>query len=152
MIRAQAAQLTKAQLAKLIFDDTGQQVDAEKYTKDQLLDIAEKADLFDEATTSSVAASTGSVDNRFEGATHVTVNILVDDDTRNYVMVSDENGNMSQIMKGTNVKLPIGIFHTLNDAVETHFKPRTSENPLFRSMGGYQLPLHLGQSIQARAA
>ena len=128
MIRAQAAQLTKAQLAQLIYTETGQQVDPDKFTKDQLLEICDKSDLFDTTAASDVAGSSGEGGGRFDGATHVTVNLLVDDDARNYVMVSDENGNMSQVMKGTDVKLPIGIFHSLNDAVETHFKPRTSES------------------------
>lgn len=128
MNKAQAGQLTKAQIVKMIFDETGQQVDLEKYTKDELLNIAEKADLFEDSPVTDIAGSSGAAKGRFEGATHVTVNILPDDDTLNYVMASDRNGNMCQIMKGTDVKLPIDVFHSLNDAVETTFKPRNTES------------------------
>lgn len=128
MNKAQAGQLTKAQIVKMIFDETGQQVDLEKYTKDELLNIAEKADLFEDSPVTDIAGSSGASKGRFDGATHVTVNILPDDDTLNYVMASDRNGNMCQIMKGTDVKLPIDVFHSLNDAVETTFKPRNTES------------------------
>ena len=128
MNKAQAGQLTKAQIAQMIYTETGQQVDVEKHNKEQLLNIAEKANLFEDSPTTDIAGSSGAAKGRFDGATHVTVNILPDDDTLNYVQVSDRNGNMCQVMKGTDVKLPIDVFHTLNDAVETNYKPRNSES------------------------
>lgn len=126
MNRAQLGQLTKLQIVQMIYNETGEQIDPEKYTKDQLLDLAAARNLLDDSPVQSVAGASAPK-GRFDGATHVTVNLIRDDDTLNYVMVSDSNGNMCQVMKGVDVTLPIDVFHTLNDAIETVYKPRNTE-------------------------
>ena len=124
-------------LLKFIFEETGVQLPADTARKDLLdyinreglVDVDDNGDDDQNGGDDTVAKQPGEEGfDPLQGATHVTVIVHEDNDvTQNYVQVSDEQGFNNQIKKGENVKIKIGVYHTLNDAVTTKYVPETDK-------------------------
>lgn len=108
----------KAELGVELPADTGIEKVLDYMQEQGLLDV-EDNDQTDDADV---------IENPADGATHAKIMVHEDQDTsRNWVTASDENGVSFQIKKGEEVVVPIGVYHTLNDAMQTTYAPKTDE-------------------------
>jgi hypothetical protein len=129
MTRNNAKKLGKPKLLAQVKAELGVDLPND-LTVDKILDYMQEQGLLDVEDVEGAADAEVDTDfvDALEGVTHVKLLVHEDADLgRNYVTASDEHGNAFQIMKGAEVTVPIGVYHSLNDAKATVFDSKTDD-------------------------